>query len=92
MNAAEATEKWAALPFSEKLTILRGIRKNAGLTITEVAKLTGLTIPYLSNLERGKYDAVKIKTLGKIANACGCFLRVEIIDAEKSIFYGIYTS
>ena len=88
-NIAEQFEDWAKLPLSSKLGILRAIRKAAGLTITDVAKATGLSIPYLSMLERGKYDTVRMETLGKIAEACGCYLRVEIINAKESIFYSI---
>jgi hypothetical protein len=85
-------EEWAAKPFSEKLRILRSIRKDAGLTITELSKLSGVSIPHISNLELGKKSTIGIETLGKIASSCGFFLRVEIIDARRSVFYGIYTS
>jgi hypothetical protein len=91
-SVADAIEEWAAKPFSEKLRILRSIRKDAGLTITELSKLSGVSIPHISNLELGKKSTIGIETLGKIASSCGFFLRVEIIDARRSVFYGIYTS
>lgn len=88
----DAMEKWAEMPFSDKLKILRSIRKDAGLSITELSKRSGVSIPHISNLERGKKSTVGIETLSKLAKGCGFFLRVEIVDARNSKFYGIYVS
>jgi len=90
MNFAEKAEDWAALPFSEKLGIIRSVRRDAGLTLQEAADKAGISKAYLSMLERGLYSTVRIETLGKIADACGCFLRVEIIDARAGKYYWVY--
>jgi transcriptional regulator with XRE-family HTH domain len=90
MNMAEKAEEWGSLLFSEKLGILRRVRKDAGLTLKDVAEKAGVSIAYLSQLERGLYPTVKIETLGKIADACGHCLRVEIIDAKQNKFYWVY--
>lgn len=89
-NLAEVFEDWGNQPLSSHLFVLRSIRKAAGLTLREVSEMAGVSISYLSQLERGKYSTVRIDTLSRIAEACGCFLRVEIINAKENIFYGVH--
>ena len=86
---AEVVEEWAEKPLSDRLAILRDIRKDSGLTLAEVGRRAGLSVAYLSMLERGEYSTIRIETLEKIASACGCFLRIEIVRPTRATYYGI---
>lgn len=52
---------------------LRNLRKTRGLTLGDLSRLSGATVPTLSHLERGTRD-VKLSTLVGLANA----LRVDL--------------
>lgn len=51
---------------------LRDRRKSLGLSLEDLSRLSGSTVPTLSNIERGKRD-VKLSTLVALATA----LRIE---------------
>jgi len=58
----------------EKLSIgeqLLQLRTKAGLTQSEVAKRVGTTASAISRYENAEYDRYEIRTLRKIAEACG---------------------
>lgn len=52
---------------------LRARRKHLGLSLEDLSRLSGSTVPTLSNIERGKRD-VKLSTLVSLAAA----LRVDL--------------
>ena len=65
----ETTKQWI-----EKVgTKLRERRKALGLSLEDLSRLSGSTVPTLSNIERGKRD-VKLSTLVSLAIA----LRLEL--------------
>lgn len=47
---------------------LRSLRKGRNLTLRHVEADTGISIPYLSDLERDKVPNPSLETLGKLAN------------------------
>jgi transcriptional regulator with XRE-family HTH domain len=47
---------------------LRSRRKELGLSLEDLSRLSGATVPTLSNIERGKRD-VKLSTLVNLASA-----------------------
>lgn len=53
----------------KELTPLRRLRKNKDLTLCEVAEMTGLSQPYLSELENGNKNNPSLSTLQKLAKA-----------------------
>lgn len=48
---------------------LRDIRKEKGLTMNELADLSGVSIGYICHLERGSRTNPSIETMEKIATA-----------------------
>jgi len=62
---------------------LRGRRKSLGLSLKDISRLSGSTVPTLSNIERGKRD-VKLSTLVSLATA----LRVDL----SALFVGDETT
>jgi len=51
--------------------IIRQIRKRAGLTQTEVGNRCGNTQPEIADFESERYGSPLLKTVKKIADACG---------------------
>jgi transcriptional regulator with XRE-family HTH domain len=49
---------------------LKALRKRDKLTLKDIAKYTGLSTAFLSDIERGRTDP-SLKTLVKLANAHG---------------------
>lgn len=63
--------------YSDKLgQKIRERRKNQDMTLSLLAKRTGISKSYLSNIETGKVDNPSINAFKKIANA----LRLELTD------------
>ena len=63
----------------ERLSIgeqLLELRAKAGLTQAEVAKRVGTTASAISRYENAEYDRYEIRTLRKIAEACGGKLHI----------------
>lgn len=50
-------------------TSLRGLRQESNLTLTQLSKLSGISQPYLSQLENGKSGLPSPEILKKIADA-----------------------
>ena len=68
---AQSTE---ALKWAEKIGVnIRSRRKHLGLSLEDLSRLSGSTVPTLSNIERGTRD-VKLSTLVSLSLA----LRIEL--------------
>jgi len=82
MSEYNATIKWA-----KKIgASLRNRRKALGLSLEDLSRLSGSTVPTLSNIERGTRD-VKLSTLVSLAAALRIdlpvlFIHDKITDAE----------
>ena len=71
----------------EKLSIgelLLQMRLKAGLTQADVAKRVGTTPSAISRSENAEYDRYEIRTLRKIAEACGSRLHLTFGTATDS--------
>lgn len=71
MSDKQDTLHWAA-KIGDRL---RERRKSLGLSLEDLSRLSGSTVPTLSNIERGKRD-VKLSTLVSLAGA----LRVDLSE------------
>lgn len=71
-----------SVEFSE---LLKELRVQRGLTITELAEKSGVSRPYLSQLESGKKNVPSVKVINDIANA------LEINNIELARMAGYYT-
>jgi ribosome-binding protein aMBF1 (putative translation factor) len=70
----------------EKLTIAEQIvrlRSQAGLTQAQVAKKIGTTASAISRYENAGYDRYELRTLKRIAAACGGHLRLVIEGPDQ---------
>lgn len=70
----------------EKISIgeqLAQMRISAGLTQSELAKKVGTTASAISRFESCEYDRYEVRTLQKIAKACGCMLQLVFETASK---------
>lgn len=47
-------------------------RRNADMTIAELAQKSGVSAPTIVRIEAGKIETVKLGTLIKLASALGC--------------------
>jgi transcriptional regulator with XRE-family HTH domain len=61
---------------------LRAAREKSGLTVRQLAELTGYHYPNICRIEQGKY-AVSVDIVGRIAKALG--YRLEIIPGDIHI-------
>lgn len=68
------------LSISEQIVKLR---KKSHLTQQELAKKIGTTSSAISRYENLSYDRYEIKTLRKIAEACGGSLRIKLLGPNK---------
>ena len=64
-------------------TMIRRIRSSEGLSLAEVARRTGLSQSFLSQMDRGLTNP-SINSLRKVAQALGCPLGTFFEDAERS--------
>lgn len=62
---------------------IRELREQKGMTLTLLAKRTGISKSYLSNIETGKAENPSINALKKIADALGVEL-TSLLDLEES--------
>lgn len=60
--------------------VLRGIRREQGRTLAEVARVARISMPYLSELERGRKEASS-EVLAAVCDA----LRVELSDVLTEV-------
>lgn len=73
-------EEYERLSIGEQLARLR---LQAGLTQAEVAKKAHTTASAVSRYENAEYDRYELKTLQKIATACGGRLKI-IFDYKEA--------
>lgn len=59
---------------------LRTLRKSHGLKLREVSEITGLSIPHISDVERGRNEPSLV--------ACGAFCRCYEMTLEN-LFHGV---
>lgn len=87
------SERIDTLYWAEKIgTKLRERRKLLGLSLEDLSRLSGSTVPTLSNIERGKRD-VKLSTLVSLAAALridlsALFVKNEPTDAKHEPLSG----
>ncbi len=70
----------------EKLSIaeqLARLRVQSGLTQAQLAKKIGTTASAISRYENAEYDRYELKTLRRIAEACGGHLKLIIEGPSK---------
>lgn len=60
--------------------LLADLRHKKGLTVRQLAELTGIGFSYISKIERGKYNA-GIDIIGKLCDALGA--KIEIIEGGQ---------
>ncbi|MBI1367079.1 MAG: helix-turn-helix domain-containing protein [Planctomycetes bacterium] len=74
--AEQARRKMAELePIREVMAQLKTHRERAGLSLTDLAKRTGIDKSNLSKLENARYPNATVDTLTRIATALGVRLR-----------------
>lgn len=75
-----------------KVGNLQRLRKEAGLSQSQLAKLTGLNVQVLQQYERGARDinGAKLVTLLKLCNALRCELAAIITDGETRELLRLY--
>jgi transcriptional regulator with XRE-family HTH domain len=59
------------MPIKERL---KELRKAAGLSQMELARVSGLSLSIITQLEQGRADDPKLSTLKALARALGCTL------------------
>lgn len=64
--------------------MIRDRRKSLGLTIEELAEKSGSSYSFISRIERGEVDNLKLKKLNDIANALGLKLADFFVDTNLS--------
>jgi transcriptional regulator with XRE-family HTH domain len=72
----------------ERLTIaeqLVRLRSQSGLTQAELAKKIGTTASAISRYENAEYDRYELKTLRRIAHACGGNVKLIIEGPEDEV-------
>lgn len=55
-----------------QMTALEIKRRNAGLSIAELAQKSGVSAPTIVKIEAGRIGPVKVDTLQKLADALNC--------------------
>lgn len=53
-------------------------RLRAGLTQAQLAERIGTAQPTIARIESGRHYCITIRTLGRIAVACGCAVKVSM--------------
>ena len=61
-------------------TLLKQARKDAQLSLAEVAKRSGVSRSSISRLENGLYDNMTINTLSRLARAYGKRFVIQLVD------------
>ena len=54
------------------MTPLERIRREAGLTMMELAKISGVSYPVIVKIEAGNIGSVTVKTLLRLSDALSC--------------------
>ncbi len=68
------------LSLMEFASAVRAIRNQLGMSLTDVAELTGIDKAALSRLESGQVDNPTLATLERVANALGKRLKLALED------------
>tara|TARA_R100000656_G_scaffold55354_1_gene43494 strand:+ start:108 stop:320 length:213 start_codon:yes stop_codon:yes gene_type:complete len=63
--------------------VIKKLRKEKGLTLADMEKLTGFHQPYLSSLENGKHSP-KISTLESILKELDQELTIQPLDEHRT--------
>lgn len=63
---------------------LADIRKKRGLTVRQLAELSGVNYTNIGKIERGAYN-VSIDILGKVCNALGATIKIEIMNKLEEV-------
>ena len=72
------------LPILQQVFLkLRAERLRQGMTLSQLAEITGISAPSLSRLENPKSSNPTIDTVCRVAKALGKEVRVELADASK---------
>lgn len=53
------------------LNMMKKIRKKKKITLTEISKVTGISVGYLSHLEKGTRNNPSVEIMDKISKALG---------------------
>lgn len=65
--------------------LLRGLRSRAGLTLRDLATFLGVSVPYLSDVERGARGPLRPETIAQAARRLGGFQRDLQRAAERDV-------
>jgi DNA-binding XRE family transcriptional regulator len=71
-------------PFLEVAFRLVSLRRELGLTQAQLARRIGIPQQTLARLESLRYKGHSLKSLYKVAQACGRRLRIEFVPAHKA--------
>jgi transcriptional regulator with XRE-family HTH domain len=63
---------------------LAGLRKDAGLSQKELAKLVGTSQQQISRLESPSYEGHSLSMIRRVAEALGCTVHVEVEKIKQS--------
>ena len=77
-----AAEKFVSIRLQAAMSILKAVRKAQGITLDQVAAITGMTKPYLSKIENDDAANVTVNTLFRIADALNHDLQISVIPRE----------
>lgn len=65
-------------------SLLKAVRKIRGMTILQVAEMSGVNRNTIGEIENGNaINAARLNTLCSIARALKCDLRIELVPYEK---------
>lgn len=62
---------------------IQDLRKKAGLTQTELAKLTGTKQANIARIENAEYNGYTLKTLEKVTKALKAKLEIRIVSSKQ---------
>lgn len=54
------------------MTNLERLRREAGLTMTKLSEISGVSYPTIVKIEAGRIAEVTVKTILRLADALGC--------------------
>ncbi len=62
---------------------LKYMREELGLTLKEVAEMTGMSVSYISDIENGK-SLKSLAAVEKIVSAFGCYIAIVRLPGERN--------
>ena len=71
-NKLKSTSKTSMKDISQ---VIKKLRENAGISLTELANASSLSLAYISKLEGGEYKNLKLTTSKSLADGLGLSLR-----------------